>query len=282
MNYIDDATLDRWIKEDAPFLDLTTHLLGIGERPGRLTFRSRGDVVVCGTEEVRRIIVKLGGAVEDAMPSGRSARAGQALLTATGTAATLHLAWKVCVNILEYASGIATRTRDLVLAARAVAPHMEIVSTRKGFPGTRELASKAVLAGGGSPHRLGLSETILVFPQHRAFLTSAEEFARQLPRWKARSPEKKFLVEAAGLAEAFAAVRAGADGIQFDKISPSKLAQYAPALRAERPGIILIAAGGITIGNVAAYAASGVDALATSTVYHGPPADIAATMDAVD
>jgi len=279
MSYLDDATLDRWIKEDVPYLDLTTHLLGIGAHPGRLTLRSRGALVVCGTEEARRVLIKLGASVEEAIPSGQRVAARELLLSATGPAAALHLGWKVVVNILEYASGIATRTRGLVEAARAVAPHVEIVSTRKGLPGTRELASKAVIAGGGSPHRLGLSETILVFSQHRVFLPSAEEFARRLPEWKARAPEKKFLVEATGLDEALAAVRAGADGVQFDKTPPAELTRYVTTLRAERAGLVLIAAGGIVPENIAAYATTGVDALATSTVYHGAPADIAAEME---
>ena len=60
MMYIDDATIDRWIQEDAPYLDLTTHLLGIGSRPGRLTLRARTDLVVCGTDEARRVLGKLG------------------------------------------------------------------------------------------------------------------------------------------------------------------------------------------------------------------------------
>lgn len=144
------------------------------------------------------------------------------------------------------------------------------VATRKGFPGTRALAIKAVLAGGGSPHRLGLSETVLVFGQHRALLATHDEFFRQIPAWKARAPEKKFLVEAEGADDALAAVRAGADGIQFDKLPPSELAKAVPLLRAVRQDLALIAAGGIVPGNVAAYAATGVDALATSTVFHGP------------
>ena len=277
--YLDDATLDRWIREDVPYLDLTTHVLGIGGQPGRLTLRNRGGIVVCGTEEVARVLAKLGATVEEFVPSGQRAEPRTLLLAATGSAGALHQGWKIVVNILEYASGIATRTAALVAAARAVAPHIEIVSTRKGFPGTRELATKAVLAGGGSPHRLGLSETILVFAQHRVFLEGgAEAFARQLPAWKAKSPEKTFLVEATGWDEALSAVRAGADGVQFDKVPPAELARHVAALRAERAGLVLIAAGGITPEDAAAYAATGVDALATSTVYHGAPADIAATM----
>lgn len=101
---------------------------------------------------------------------------------------------------------------------------------------------------------------------------------RGCPCGGARAPEKKIIVEGVGLDDALAAVRAGADGIQFDKIAPAELKEFVAALRAERGGLALIAAGGITPENAAAYAATGVDALATSTVYHGAPADIAATM----
>ena len=276
--YLDDDTLDRWIKEDVPYLDLTTHLLGIGAQPGRLMLRSRGEIVVCGTEETQRVLAKLGATIEEIVPSGRRVEARTPLVSATGPASALHLGWKVVVNIIEYASGIATRTAALVAAVRAVAPSVEILATRKGFPGTRALATKAVLAGGGSPHRLGLSETILVFTQHRVFLPDEAAFAARLPGWKAKAAEKKFLVEATGLDDALAAVRAGVDGIQFDKVPPAELCAWVAALRAERSGLVLIDAGGITPENAAAYAATGVDALATSTVYHGAPADIAAEM----
>lgn len=276
--YIDDATIERWIKEDVPYLDLTTHVLGIGGQPGRLTLRNRNRIVVCGTEEAQRVLARLGATVEEFVPSGRRAEPRTALLSAAGPASALHMGWKVVVNILEYASGIATRTAALVAAARAVAPAIEVVATRKGFPGTRELATKAVLAGGGSPHRLGLSETVLVFAQHRVFLDGPSALAEQLVAWKARAPEKKVLVEATGLEDALAAVHAGADGIQFDKVPAAELKGFVATLRAERPGLVLIAAGGVTADNAAAYAGTGVDVLATSALYHGTPADIAATM----
>lgn len=281
MMYFDDATIDGWINEDAPYLDLTTHVLGIGAEVGRLTFLSRSAITVCATEEASRVLAKLGCTVEHAVASGEKIAARQLLLSAVGRADALHLAWKTCVNLLEYASGIATRTAALLAAARAVAPRIEVVATRKGFPGTRALATKAVLAGGGMPHRLGLSETVLVFAQHRVFLRSADELGARLREWKARAPEKKILIEAAGASDALAAVRAGADGIQFDKVPPEDLAGMVAALRAEREGLVLIAAGGVTGANAAAYAATGVDVLATSSLYHGTPADIAAKMEPV-
>ncbi|OPX86915.1 hypothetical protein [Pelotomaculum sp. PtaB.Bin117] len=92
------------------------------------------------------------------------------IIEAEGDAENLHMSWRASMNILEYASGIATRTNKILTKARKVNPKIEILATRKIFPGTKELSVKAVIVGGGLPHRLGLSETVLVFKQHLNFI----------------------------------------------------------------------------------------------------------------
>ncbi|PAW78179.1 MAG: ModD protein [Verrucomicrobia bacterium Tous-C9LFEB] len=276
---IGDDTLERWLREDAPYGDLTTATLGLRGQPGRIRFHSRESLVLCGTEEVRRIFEKLGIVTRTLRLSGESAGAGDLLLEATGPVEALHLGWKLSVNILEHASGIATRTRQLVDLAKEVNPKVEVVTTRKGFPGTRELAIKAVLAGGGKPHRLGLSETFLAFRQHRAFFVDTKTFLAGIPEWKEQICEKKLIVETDSVSEALELADAGVDGIQFDKIEASELAHAVALLRVRRPSLLLIAAGGIHRENVAAYAATGVNALATSAAYFGKPSDIGVTME---
>lgn len=278
--YIPDATIEAWIKEDAPYEDLTTLALGIGRERGRITFAAREETALCGTEEVLRIFAKLGIVAGAWLPSGTIAARGQALVEGTGPAEALHLAWKVSVNILEYASGIAERTRTLSEKARAVRPQIEILATRKCFPGTRELAAKAVIAGGGMPHRLGLSETLLVFDHHRAFV--AGDLPERLAQVRRRCLEKKLIVETDSLEDALELARADIDGLQFDKVPPERLADYIRRLRSAAPRLIIIAAGGINAANVAAYAAAGPDAVATSSMYFGKPADIGVSMEAVD
>ncbi|HEY9248834.1 MAG TPA: ModD protein, partial [Rariglobus sp.] len=280
---VPDDTLDRWIREDVPVLDLTTHTLALRGIPGRMTFSTREDIVACGTEEVGRILQKLGASAAPGFhPSGSALSAGDDLITATGPVEALHAAWKVCANILEHASGIATATRHLVDTARtaSVGKHpVNVAVTRKGFPGTRELAIKATLAGGAIPHRLGLSESILVFPQHRAFFNSDEAFALRIAELRTRCREKQFIVEAHNPDEALRWAEAGADGIQLDKLPPAKLAETVRKLRELRPDILLLAAGGIHSGNASDYAATGVDVLVTSCVFHAPPADIGVTIN---
>lgn len=273
---ISDDVLDRWMREDAPSLDLTTSTLGLRDEAGVMRFTTRDSIHVCGTEEVRRILARLGADVVSAVPSGASLAAGEIILECRGGAASLHLAWKVSLNILEHASGIATRTRRLIDAARSAQPGIEVVATRKGFPGTKELAIKAIVAGGALPHRLGLSETILAFEQHRVFCGGFDGFVARIPTWMARVPEKKVIVEITTLAEARTVAQAGVDGVQFDKIAPEQLQPWVAELRRDFPRLLLIAAGGVNESNAAAYAATGVQVLATSSIFHGPPADIAA------
>lgn len=156
MIYFTDETLDRFIKEDVPYIDLTTQVLGIGEKQGHFQIFSREEATICGTEEVARIFSKLGLVVLNYLPTGSQVNQNETIFEAKGKVGSLHMAWKVGLNILEHSSGIATRTRRMVNLVERTNPKAVVVTTRKNFPGTKELAIKAVIAGGGYPHRLGL------------------------------------------------------------------------------------------------------------------------------
>jgi molybdenum transport protein len=274
-----DADIERFLADDCPYGDLTSVLLEIGSQPGRIVFAARGEGVACCTEEAARLFERLGCAAEVARPTGAAIGRGTMLLEARGPAGALHTGWKTALNLLEAACGIATRTRALVDDARSVSPDIEVVATRKIFPGTKPLATKAVYAGGALPHRLGLSESVLVFVQHVAFLGGEEELLRRVPGLRARAKEKKIGVEVTSGPAALRAAEAGADIIQVDKLSPEELAPLVKTCRMLAPQAVLAAAGGITLENVKAYAATGVDLLVTSAMYWGKPADIGVTME---
>ncbi|NTU85529.1 MAG: ModD protein [Chloroflexales bacterium] len=271
---LSDDEIAGLLREDVPYLDLTTHALGIGDAPGTITFAARQPTVIAATEEAGRLLTQCGATVTMALPSGSRVRLGELVLMATGPAHALHRGWKVAVNLLEYVSGIATRTYALVAAARQVNPRVTVATTRKVFPGTRALAVKGILAGGAVPHRLGLSESILIFPQHRAFLGGLDGLCEALRRLKQTGREHKVGVEVEGLDDALAVAEAGADLLQFDKLPAAELQAAVGALRPRFPALTLVAAGGLTATNIAAYAATGVDVLATTWPYSGPPADI--------
>ncbi len=278
MMYFTDEMLDRLIKEDTPYLDLTTTLLEIGEKAGRIEFRVREDGIVACTEEAARILEKLGLVVIQCTASGTKVVKKTVILVAEGKAEGLHLGWKVCLNILEYCCGIATSAWQLVEKAQKVNPNISVVVTRKSFPGTKELIIKAALAGGALPHRLGLSESILVFKQHLVFLGGAEQLITIMPKLQQKGCEKKIIVEVDTLEDARKVALAGADALQFDKVSPEDLSRYVKEIKMINKSITLIAAGGITIKNADLYAATGIDAIATSAIFHGKPLDIEAKM----
>lgn len=272
--YISDELIDRFIKEDVPYIDLTTLVLEIGEQNGSIKFFSREDAVICGTEEVSRIFNKFDIELIKTSPSGSLIKKNEIFLEGKGNTENLHMAWKVSQNILEYCSGIATKTKKFVDEVSTVNPNLHIITTRKVIPGTKELAIKAVIAGGGFPHRLGLSETILIFKQHLNFLGGIDELTKILKVIKAKACEKKVIAETENLDQAIKLCKGGIDGVQFDKIPSRELKDYVNILRNINPSIIILATGGINENNIKEYAKTGVDAIVTTSVYYAKPTDI--------
>ncbi len=275
-----DARVDGFIAEDVPYVDLTCAVLGIGDEPGEMEYYTREDCVLAGTEIVARIMVKLNCDVVESTASGERVAEGASFMTVRGTAADLHAAWKVCLNVFDHLSAVATKTRAMVDAAHSQNPHCEVLTTRKSMPGAKDLLTAAVMAGGAFPHRLGLSETVLVFDHHLTFFGGFDRFVEQLPAIKGRCVEKKLFVEA-DAEHARALARAGVDGIQMDKVPVDELGPLVDELRAIDPHVTLIAAGGINPKNAAAYAATGVDGLATTAPFSAKPLDMSVRMRSV-
>lgn len=274
MIFISDRTIEEFIQEDVPYLDLTTQALGIGDRPGKMTFTTRDRTMLCCTEEAGRILHRTGAHVTSMLATGETVDGGVTFLVAEGRAGALHLGWKAAQNLLEYACGVATQTAQLVKLAREVNPNIMVYTTRKHVPGTKPVAVKAILAGGAYPHRLGLSETVLIFEQHLNFTDGIEGLISQLSGLKQKVKEKKAIVEVKEISQAIELVSAGVDGIQFDKVDASAIAAAIHTLKSIDPAIVTLAAGGIHEGNIQDYAVTAVDGLVLSAPYYAKPADI--------
>lgn len=277
MSGLAEAGLDALLAEDAPYGDLTTDLLGIADRPGRIILAARDAMVLSGGEAAAGLLRRAGALPGDRLPDGTALAAGQVFLSAEGPAGALHRAWKTAQTVVEYASGIATRARRIVEAAAAARPGVVVACTRKNFPGTKAISSRAVMDGGASMHRLGLSETLLVFPEHRAFLDPDPNV--WLPALKAQAPEKKLVVEVDSVTEAVALAAAGADVLQLEKLSPADTAAIAIATRDMMPPPVVAIAGGVTEANATAYAEAGAAVLVTSAPYFGRPLDVQVTLE---
>jgi len=278
MFYIPDHYIETLINEDLQLMDVTTLSMGIEDLPGRLACYPKRECVIAGVEEAARIFTKIGAEAEIMIPSGRRVEEGKICLAVVGTAGMLHAGWKVAQNVMEYASGIATRTAEMVRNARAVKPDIKIAVTRKHFPGAKALSLKAALAGGASIHRLGLSDSILAFEQHRVFAGTDDDFLSLIPAMAREFPEKKIAVETDSPEEGLSFVRAGAHVVQCERFTFKELAEFVSAAKQLNPSLEISAAGGINASNAAEYAATGVDFLVTSWIYFGKPEDVKVRM----
>lgn len=266
-----EAMLDDLLGEDARFGDLTTEAMGIAGARARLSMSMRADATVCGVEVAEALFHKVGVEVERLVVSGDRVPAGGAILSARGAAGGVFAAWKVSQTLVEYLSGIATLTADIIAAAWAVAPDVAVVTTRKTLPGAKAQMIAAIRAGGAFPHRLGLSETLLVFPEHRAFLDDAVGRIAELRR---AMPEKKVVVEVKTMDEVMAVLPAGPDVLQCEKMTPDGIRAVADYVSGAGASALVAAAGGVNLQNAAAYAAAGARILVTSAPYWAKPADV--------
>lgn len=265
---LSDEALHRLLADDVPVGDLTTESLGLTGQPGRLEFRARGPMTVCGVEEAVRLFELAGASAREIVSSGAVAEDGALLPTAAGPADALHRVWKTAQTLVEWASGIASGAAALV---RAAAP-VPVACTRKNAPGTKALSIKAIQAGGAIIHRLGLSETLLVFAEHRLFLD--EPPRATIARLQTRQPEKKIVVEVGSEDEAIIWARAGAGVLQLEKFTPAGFSACRVSLDAEGLHPALVAAGGVCVDNAADYVAAGAELIATSAPYSAAPRDV--------
>jgi len=241
---LDDGELDRILGEDVGHGDLTTAALGIGARPARIDLSARDAMVVCGVEEAARLFSRNGCQVSTLIERGSRVERGTLLLAAEGRADALHRVWKSAQTLIEHAAGIATATAQMVRAVAGIGKTPVVVCTRKNFPGTRAIAALAVQAGGAQMHRLGLGETLLLFPEHRQFIAPA------------------------------ALARAGVEILQLERFSPERLAELLRTLNHLALPCLVAAAGGVTLANAAAYARAGADILVSSAPYFAAPAEV--------
>ena len=206
---------------------------------------------------------------------GDDVAAGDVIIEVRGLARSILKAERVALNFLQRLSGIATLTREFV---NAIGDHpAKILDTRKTTPGLRALEKAAVVAGGGSNHRFGLYDMVLVKDNHLATIRGLSSFADQIRQLRQERPNIRIEVEADGLEQARAFVETpGIDVILLDNMTPAQIRE-AVALR--RNNIQFEASGGITLKNVKRVAATGVDYISIGALTNAARAiDIALEM----
>ena len=191
-------------------------------------------------------------------------RDGGPVLEVTGRARALLTGERTALNLLQRLSGVATMTARCVRAVQGTGAR--VLDTRKTTPGLRMLEKAAVAAGGGTNHRIGLFDAILIKENHAALAGGVGEAVR---RARAAAPGLPLEVECRTLAEVDEALAAGAPRILLDNFLPDGLraAVAHVAGRAE-----LEASGGFTVDTIGEVAATGVQFVSAGALTHSAPA----------
>jgi nicotinate-nucleotide pyrophosphorylase (carboxylating) len=240
---------------------------------------AREDVVVSGSEAARAVFEAVDPALEVREMVGHGMRAprGTTVLEVSGSARSILTAERTALNFLGHLTGIATLTRAFV--DRVEGTRARIVDTRKTTPGWRLLEKRAVRAGGGFNHRMGLHDMILIKENH---IAAAGGITQALQRVRARDSNLLVEVEVRTPDELDEALALSPHRILLDNMTPELLAvcvERAEELEADRPE--LEASGNIRLETVRAVAESGVDLISVGAITHSAPAgDLSLLLDA--
>ena len=261
-----DSTIESWFVEDVGHHDVTNDVPGTAE--GRLVATEAGTIAGLGAGQAVFEYVDVDAELLAA--DGDSIESGEALLTVSGSARDVLRAERVAVNVVGHASGVATKTAAAVEKARTVDDEVTIACTRKTTPGLRGVEKRAVAAAGGDTHRLDLSHMVMVKDNHVAAMGLTDAVERLAAR---ASFATKIEVEVDRPADAPRAAAAGADVVLLDNMSPAAVTDAVDRLAAAGHDAVLAeASGGITIGDVADYARTGVDVISMGSLTHSAPA----------
>jgi len=273
------------LAEDLGRGDATTVAIVPPEARGHARIIAKQPLVLAGLPLVERVFDELDPAMrfESRALEGASVGRGETIAAMEGRARAIVSAERTALNFLAHLSGIATLTRQYVAAIAGTSARLR--DTRKTTPLLRRLEKYAVRLGGGTNHRFGLDDRILIKENHVALAGSVREavgraVAAQEPGEMAAyesfsGPSHKRLpieVEVHNEAELREAVAAGADELLLDNVSPERAAQLVRAARSLRPGCVIEISGGLNLGNIRAYAETGADFLSVGALTHSAPA----------
>ena len=254
------------LDEDIGAGDLATMATISAQARGTGLFRAKKSGVVAGLVLLDRIFYFIDPKVEVRLLThdGAEVVGSSVVAEAVGPVRALLLAERTALNFLQRLSGNATLTRRYVDAVKDFP--CKVLDTRKTTPGLRTLEKYAVRMGGGTNHRIGLYDAALVKDNHIEATGSIGEAVKAVRR---HAPfMAKVEVEASTLQQVQEAIDAGADVIMLDNMS---LAQMAEAVKLVNKRARVEASGGITLENIRAVAATGVDFISSGALTHSAP-----------
>jgi nicotinate-nucleotide pyrophosphorylase (carboxylating) len=196
--------------------------------------------------------------------NGDTLRAGDAVLSVSGTAGSLLTAERTALNFIQRLSGTATMARAYVDAIAGTGA--KILDTRKTTPGMRALEKAAVAAGGATNHRMGLHDMVMVKDNHLATSGGTQTLQQMIARTRADHPDLRIEIEADTVEQALAF--AGLHGVDVILLDNMSLPDLRTVVSARPKGVSLEASGGVTLHTVRAIAETGVDFISIGAMTH--------------
>lgn len=254
----------RALAEDLGWGDVTTEATVRGDQRARGVIVAKSRCVIAGVDVAAEAFRQLDPAVTFSArrSDGQWCSPGDVVAEVHGAAAAMLTAERTALNLMQRMSGIATLTRSFVDAA---AGRITILDTRKTTPTLRALEKYAVRAGGGSNHRSGLDDAILIKDNH---IRLAGGVAEAMRRMKAARQEMPIEIEAQTMAQVDEAIDAGANVILLDNLSMEDTRE---AIRRIGGRTKVELSGGVTVGRIPELAATGADYVSVGALTHSAP-----------
>lgn len=257
-----EALVERFLDEDIGRGDRTTEAVVPDDLTGRARIEARGPGVIAGLDVARVCFSSLAEVSwEPELSDGDRVEAGDVVVRIRGPLRAILTGERTALNLLQRLSGIATMTRRYADAVAGTPA--QVVDTRKTTPGLRVLEKYAVRVGGGSNHRAGLDDGILIKDNH---IAAAGSVTVAVSRALADVPHGlKVEVEVQDLDQLDEALAAGAEAILLDNMAPEMVRD---AVTRAGGKALLEASGGITLETIAEYAKTGVDLISVGALTH--------------
>jgi nicotinate-nucleotide pyrophosphorylase (carboxylating) len=263
-----EEKLAKLLVEDVGEGDVTNAAVLPEECTAEAEVIAKAEGVVAGIEEAAVLAEAFGLQVETKVTDGEKVEKGQTLMALSGDARTMLTVERTMLNLLSRMSGIATATHNLTEKIRKAKLKTRVAATRKSAPGLLYFDKKAVIVGGGDPHRLHLDDMVLIKDNHIALAGSLEDAVKAAK--KNASFTKKIEVEVTKPADVVKAAELGIDIVLLDNFTPDQIRESVALLKKASLGekVLLEASGGITADNLLAYAEAGVDLVSLGELTH--------------
>lgn len=255
-----------FVEEDAPSGDITTDAIIPPGTSCTAVIIAKEEGIICGLSEAGRLFEHFGVHVTRTCTDGMPVQRGEVVLSLKGDASCILLLERTTLNIIGRMSGISTKTKSYVDLIRSLGSNCRVAATRKTSPGMRVLDKKAVMLGGGDPHRNSLSDGVLIKDNHLALVPLTGAIASA----KAQSLYRKIEVEVEDPGSAVMAAEAGADIILLDNMTPEMVVHTLNELNSRNlwHGRIIEVSGTINEDSIRNYAVPGVDVISIGALTH--------------